>query len=87
MGDGDKEVGANLETSIRDKLTKVMEQDVDQDAQPRYRNDNSVKQFELTCPSLRGTLPVYESEIKRMEAKTYLMLLLFPGILRMSEGL
>ena len=84
MGDGDKEVGANVETSIRDKLLKDMEQDVLQDAQPRYRNNNNDKQFELTCPSLRGTLPVYESEMKRMEAKTYLTLLLFPGILRMS---
>lgn len=84
MGDNDKEVGANVERSIRDQLTKVMEQDVYGDAQPRYRNDNNVGQFELTCPSETGILPVYESEIKRMEAKTYLTLLLFPGILRMS---
>ena len=55
-------------------------------ATPRKMEIDETK-YTLTCPRANGNLPVYDIILKRMQAKTYLTLLLFHGTLQMSDGL
>ena len=86
-------VGSNITESIRALLRKQMLTEINALegnlltlATPRKMEIDETK-YTLTCPRANGNLPVYDIILKRMQAKTYLTLLLFHGTLQMSDGL